>query len=61
MRELNRMNKHEKFSIREAEIADIDDIIGLFAAEVEAGQAAWDALSAEEQEHNSRPSDITLP
>ena len=35
----------------------------LVTAEVEAGQAAWDALSAEEQARpgNSRPSDITLP
>ena len=35
----------------------------LVTAEVEAGQAAYDALSAEEQARpgNSRPSDITLP
>ena len=33
----------------------------LVTAEVEANQAAWDALSAEEQGHTSRPSDITLP
>lgn len=32
------MNKSEKFRIREAEIADIDDIIDLFVAEVEAGR-----------------------
>ena len=33
----------------------------LVTAVVEADQAAWDALSAEEQGHTSRPSDITLP
>ena len=35
----------------------------LVTAEVEAAQAEWDALSAEEQARpgNSRPSDITLP
>jgi len=35
----------------------------LVTAEVEASQAAYDALSAEEQAQpgNSRPSDITLP
>ena len=33
----------------------------LVTAEVEANQATWDALSAEEQEHNSRPGPITLP
>jgi len=35
----------------------------LVTAEVEAGQAAWDALSAEEKAEpgNNRPSDITLP
>ena len=34
----------------------------LVTAEVEAGQAAWDALSAEEQAGTlGRPSDITLP
>ena len=34
----------------------------LVTAEVEAGQAAWDALSAEEQARSpGRPSDITLP
>ena len=33
----------------------------LVTAEVEAAQAAWDALSAEEQAHTTRPSDITLP
>ena len=33
----------------------------LITAEVEADQAAWDALSAEEQARTSRPSDITLP
>ena len=33
----------------------------LVTAEVEAGQAAWDALSAEEQAHTSRPGPITLP
>ena len=34
----------------------------LVIAEVEANQAAWDALSAEEKGPNStRPSDITLP
>ena len=29
-------------------------------AEVQAAQAAWDALSAEEQAERSRPADITL-
>ena len=29
-------------------------------AEVQAAQAAWDALSAEEQARTSRPADITL-
>jgi alpha-D-ribose 1-methylphosphonate 5-triphosphate synthase subunit PhnG len=29
-------------------------------AEVQAAQAAWDALSAEEQAMRSRPADITL-
>ena len=35
----------------------------LITAEVEAGQAAWDALSAEEKAEpgNNRPSHITLP
>ena len=33
----------------------------LITAVVEADQAAWDALSAEEQARTSRPSDITLP
>ena len=33
----------------------------LVTAEVEAGQAAYDALSAEEQAHNDRPGPITLP
>jgi len=33
----------------------------LVTADVEAAQAAWDALSAEEQGHTSRPSEITLP
>ena len=33
----------------------------LVTAEVEAAQAAWDALSAEEQAHTSRPGPITLP
>ena len=35
----------------------------LVTADIEAGQAAYDALSAEEQAQpgNSRPSDITLP
>ena len=36
----------------------------LVTADVEAGQAAWDALSAEEKAAvpgNGRPSDITLP
>ena len=34
----------------------------LVTTEVEAGQAAWDALSAEEQARSpGRPSDITLP
>ena len=33
----------------------------LVTAEVEAAQAAWDALSAEEQERTNRPGDITLP
>ena len=33
----------------------------LITAEVEAAQAAWDALSAEDQGQSSRPSDITLP
>ena len=33
----------------------------LITAEVEAAQAAWDALSDEEQGHNGRPEQITLP
>ena len=33
----------------------------LITAVVEADQAAWDALSAEDQGQSSRPSDITLP
>ena len=33
----------------------------LVTTEVEASQAEWDALSAEEQAHTTRPSDITLP
>ena len=33
----------------------------LVTAEVEAGQAAYDALSAEEQATTSRPGPITLP
>ena len=33
----------------------------LVTAEVEAAQAAWDALSAEDQGQSSRPSDVTLP
>ena len=33
----------------------------LVTAEVEAAQATWDALSAEEQAHTSRPGPITLP
>ena len=33
----------------------------LVTTEVEADQATWDALSAEEQAVRSRPSDITLP
>ena len=33
----------------------------LITAVVEADQAAWDALSAEEQASRSRPSDVTLP
>jgi len=33
----------------------------LVTTEVEAGQAAWDALSAEEQAHTNRPGPITLP
>ena len=33
----------------------------LITAEVEAAQAAWDALSAEDQGQSSRPSDVTLP
>ena len=33
----------------------------LVTAEVEAGQAAYDALSAEEQARTDRPGDITLP
>ena len=33
----------------------------LVTAEVEAAQAAWDAMSDEEQAHNSRPGPITLP
>ena len=33
----------------------------LVTTEVEASQAAWDALSAEEQGHNNRPGPITLP
>ena len=33
----------------------------IVTAEVEAGQAAWDALSEAEQRMSSRPSQITLP
>jgi len=33
----------------------------LVDVEVEASQAAWDALSAEEQADNNRPGPITLP
>ena len=33
----------------------------LVTAEVEAGQVAWDALSAEEQADTNRPGPITLP
>jgi hypothetical protein len=33
----------------------------LITAVVEADQAAWDALSAEEQARTNRPGDITLP
>ena len=33
----------------------------LVTTEVEANQAAWDALSAEEQARHDRPGDITLP
>ena len=33
----------------------------LVTAEVEAGQAVWDALSEAEQRMSSRPSQITLP
>ena len=33
----------------------------LVTAAVEADQAAWDALSAEDQGQSSRPSDVTLP
>ena len=33
----------------------------IVTAEVEAGQAAWDALSEAEQSMSSRPSQITLP
>ena len=33
----------------------------LVTAEVEAAQAEWDALSAEEQARTSRPGPITLP
>jgi len=33
----------------------------LVDAEVQAAQAAWDALSAEEQGLRERPSDITIP
>ena len=33
----------------------------LVTAEIEAAQAAWDALSAEEQERHGRPGQITLP
>ena len=32
----------------------------LVDAEVETAQATWDALSAEEKENSSRPTDITL-
>ena len=33
----------------------------LITAEVQAAQAAWDALSDEEKAETSRPGDITLP
>jgi len=33
----------------------------LVTAEVEAAQAAWDALSAEEQALRARPGNVTLP
>jgi len=33
----------------------------LVTAEVEAAQAAWDLLSAADQEHSGRPGQITLP
>jgi len=33
----------------------------IVTAEVEAGQAAWDAMSDEDKADSSRPSDITLP
>ena len=33
----------------------------LITAEVEAAQAAWDALSDEEKSRTDRPTDITLP
>ena len=33
----------------------------LVTTEVEASQAAWDALAAEEQERNARPGDVTIP
>jgi len=33
----------------------------LVTADVEAAQATWDALSAEEQERHGRPGQITLP
>jgi len=33
----------------------------LVTAEVEAAQAAWDALSDEQKAMSSRPTDITLP
>ena len=33
----------------------------LVTVEVEAAQAAWDALSEAEQDRNDRPTDITLP
>ena len=33
----------------------------LVTTEVEADQATWDALSAEEQERHGRPGQITLP
>ena len=38
-----------------------DQAQALVTAEVEAAQAAWDALSDEEKALTSRPGDITLP